>query len=118
MTKKTKCWSADGENFSFDSLGDLLESHPDLIAGSVVHFGEQVEAIPSKFVSASDVIEQIGERAYEFAGEHTEGYPSCTKEHVADLQSLLEGWISKCPKPNFYRVENVQQYTLTDEDTQ
>lgn len=115
-TPMTECWSANNEDFSHESLGDLLDSHDDLRPGDVVYRAEAHMPKVSHLVYADDVIEQIGDRAYDIGGEYAEDYPECTKEQAAELQTLLEQWLSECPPPRFFSVKNVQPYTLTEGD--
>ncbi|WP_205690378.1 hypothetical protein [Comamonas serinivorans] len=113
-TTMTECWSADNEDFSYESLGDLLDSHDDLKPGDVVYRADAHMPKLGQLIDADWVIEHIGERAYDIGGEYAEGYPECTKEQAAELQTLLEQWLSECPAPRFYSVKNSQPYTLTE----
>lgn len=111
-----ECWSANGADFDHDTLGDLLESSGDLKSGDVVYRAEAYPPTTRQLVNADDVIERIGERAWDIGGEYAEDYPECTKEQTEKLQALLEQWLSECPAPRFFSVKNSQPYTLSDGD--
>ncbi|KVE34252.1 hypothetical protein [Burkholderia sp. TSV86] len=109
-------WSANNEDFSCDELCGLLDMHDDLTVGNVVFVGE-AKSIPAKHLcDADDVINLIGERAYDEVGEYADDYPDVTAEAIAELDALLAGWIEKHAKPTFYKVVNVREYTIAAAD--
>ncbi|MGU2444384.1 hypothetical protein ACTXHA_28625 [Burkholderia cenocepacia] len=111
-------WSRDGETYSEDCLEALLDTHSDLTVGDVVHFGEKESIKPHQLIDADDVIDLIGDRAYEVAGEFADGYPLDTvkDEAKAELNALLAAWIEKHAKPTFYLVEKSREHVITTED--
>lgn len=109
-------WSLNGEDFSHDSMQDAIDAATDdLEPGQVVYFGDAVKPA-SNFVDMDDVIELIGERAYDIGGEHAEGFPDVSKEAAAELASFLEKWQAEHCAPNFWTVRNVQEHVLTAAD--
>lgn len=111
-----ECWSADGENFSFRSLGELLERYDDLRPGSQVQRGATVHPDPTGFVDADHVIEGMGERAYDVGGEFAEDYPDVTKAARKQLEAYLDYWALTYCQPTFYGVSDVRPYTITAAD--
>lgn len=117
MSTTKECWSVDGEEFTFNSLGDLLDSRGDeLRPGHKVWRGTAKEPSMAALADAGNVIEDIGERAYDFGGEWADGYPEVTPEHKAKLQAFLEQWLAECPSPRFYQVTDAKPYILAIDD--
>ncbi|WP_175760472.1 hypothetical protein [Burkholderia anthina] len=109
-------WSRDNEYFSCDALDELLDMHDDLAVGDVVYFGD-VAPIPTKHLcDADDIIDMLGERAYDEVGEAADDYPNISPEAKAELESLIAGWIEKHAKPTFYSVINVREHIITAAD--
>lgn len=117
MSTTKECWSVDGEEFTFDNLGDLLDSRGDeLRPGHKVWRGTAFPPSLSSLADADSVIEDIRERAYDFGGEWADNYPEVTPEHKAKLQTLLEQWLAECPSPRFYQVTDAKPYILAIDD--
>ncbi|AFI66762.1 gp45 [Burkholderia pseudomallei 1026b] len=92
--------------------------HDELAVGDVVFYGD-VEPIPIvRLCDANDVIDMIGDRAYDEVGEAADGYPDIAPEAKAELETLLSGWIEKHAKPTFYSVVNVSEYVITAADVE
>ena len=116
MSEK-ECWSANGEDFNYESLEELLDNEDfDYKAGDIVY--KAIAKTPSfkSMVDVDSVIENIGERAYDYCGDYAEYYPEVSKEHKIKLQVFLEQWLSECPAPSFYMVVSDKEYTLTEQD--
>lgn len=110
--------SKDNEFFSCDALDELLDMHDELAVGDVVFYGD-VEPIPIvRLCDANDVIDMIGDRAYDEVGEAADGYPDIAPGAKAELETLLSGWIEKHAKPTFYSVVNVSEYVITAADVE
>ncbi|VWB82884.1 hypothetical protein BLA13014_03821 [Burkholderia aenigmatica] len=109
-------WSRNNEDFTWDELDELLDTHDDLAVGDIVFTGEVAPIQTKHLCDADDVIEMIGERAYDEVGEYADGYPDVMPEARAELDALLAGWIEKHAKPTFYSVVNVRQYVITAAD--
>lgn len=117
MDTTKECWSKDNEEFNSEDLGDLLETWGDeLRPGHTAYRGKAKKPAISSMVDADFVIEEIAERAWDYGGEHAEGYPEVTPEHKAKLQAFLEQWLNECPAPRFWQVIDVQPYVLTADD--
>lgn len=109
-------WSANEELFNCDSLGELLDENDDLDVGATVWKGEKFPINTAGYIDAGDVIEMLGERAYDDVGEFAEDWPDVPDEAHQELDALLSEWISKHCTATFYRVRNVVEYKLTAED--
>lgn len=112
-------WSLDGQNYAYSELCealDMLEANGDLGVGAVLHVGEVKRYDPTKWCDADDVIEMLGDRAYEQGHEFAEDYPTPTKEAVAELDALLSAWINKHCTPDFYGIKNAKEYVVTEAD--
>lgn len=117
MTSENKqCWSANGEDFNYKSLRDLLDSQSDLAPGDVVHVGEAAYPETRQLIDAEDVMDQMTDRAWDIAGEYAMDYPDVSKEALAELDQLLEAWITKHCPPEFFIVKNAKEYKLTAAD--
>ena len=116
-TDQKECWSIDGEEFNYGSLGNLLNARCDEVRpGHKVWRGTAKRPAMADFVDAYSVIEDIAAQANDFGGEYADGYPEVSPEHKAKLQALLEQWLAECPSPRFYQVTNAVPYVLTDSD--
>jgi len=112
----TECWSVNEEGFSYDSLAELLDNHPELVAGSRVFVGEAAHPALNRLIDSDDVIDQMSDRADDIAGEYADGYPDVSAEDKAELDTLLAAWIAKSCPPTFYEVKNVRVYIITEQD--
>jgi hypothetical protein len=111
-----ECWSRDEEQFSYDTLGELLDNHDDLDVGDTVYTGVAETPDPAEWVDADDIIEQLACRAGDDCGEFADDYPDVSKEAKLELQRLLESWARKHCTPTWYMVKNVREHEITAED--
>jgi hypothetical protein len=111
------CWSRDGDEFRFDTLTDLLDHHSfSLKPGDKVWHGTADQPSVRELFDANDVIETMGERAYDIAGEYAEDYPNVSEEARQELDQLLEDWMNKHAAPTFFTVSDIQSHILTESD--
>lgn len=116
--------SEDCENWHADNLGELLDElagDEKVQAGRIVYVGDVRHLDKLRFLpSADEVIERIGEYAYDNGGgEHAEDWPEVSKEGKAALEAALHEWAkTHLPEPTFYLIENVRPYTITETDLQ
>ncbi|PTT89986.1 hypothetical protein DBR45_56895 [Pseudomonas sp. HMWF031] len=115
-TPRDETWSADNEMFNCDSLNELLNENDELAVGYTVWKGEKFPVNITGYVDAGDVIEMLGERAYDDVGEVAEDWPDVSADARQELDAVLAAWVSKHCNATFYRVRNVVEYTLTTED--
>lgn len=117
-TENPTYWSDNEEDWNCDCLSDLLAGNDELKAGDTVYFGTGVTPPATAFINASDVIEMMGERAYDDFGEHAEDFPCVTVEAKEELEAMLSDWVGRHCHPTFYRITDVTEYVLTEEDIQ
>lgn len=112
-----ECWSQDGSDFSYQTLGDLIDCCRDeLEVGSVVYVGTAVAPDVSNFIDVDSLIERMGEAAYDEHHEHSLEWPQPSKEAKRELEDFLVQWANKHCPPTFYGVENERPYAITAED--
>lgn len=107
-------WSDNGEDFNGDSLCELIENS-ELQPGQTVHFGE-AKYHSTSWIDANDVIEIISDRAWDEGGEYAEDFPNVSDQAKKELGDFLEKWQSEHCIPHFYRVINIQQHVITEEE--
>lgn len=117
-TENPTYWSDNEEDWKCDCLSDLLAGNDELKAGDTVYFGTGVTPPATAFISADGVLEMMGERAYDNFGEHAEDFPCVTAEAKAELEAMLSDWVNRHCHPAFYRITDVTEYVLTEEDIQ
>lgn len=117
-TENPTYWSDNEEDWNCDCLSDLLAGNDELKEGDTVYFGTAATPPATAFINATDVIEMMGERAYDEFGEHAEDFPSMTAEAKAELEALLSDWVARHCHTTFYRITDVTEYVLTAEDIQ
>lgn len=121
MTEPVIVWSRDGERFDADELGELMDCYDDLEVGSVVSRGEREDHDPTDWIDGMDIanfiLESLGERAHEAAGEFADDYPAKpSNEALDELDAFLDAWVTKHFTPRFWAVENITDYTITEAD--
>jgi hypothetical protein len=107
-------WSRDDEVFNDESLRDLIDSN-DFDVGDTVYFGTKTDP-SSQWVFADDVIEMIGNYAYDNLGSLAEDYPNVSDDAKKELDALLKQWQEKNCAPDFYAVRDSKKYVLTEKD--
>lgn len=88
-------WSANDEMFNCDNLNELLNENDNLAAGDIVWKGEKFPVKIAAYVDAGDIIEMLGERAYDDVGEVAEDWPDVSAEARQELDAILGAWVSK-----------------------
>jgi hypothetical protein len=114
MEKDIK-WSHNREVFNCESKRDVIESHGAEV-GDVIYFGEVDDIDPSEYADADDVIDRMSDRSYDDMSEFANGYPEVSPEAKAELQEALNKWAREHCQPTFYRIINIQEYTVTASD--
>lgn len=77
--------------------------------GFWIHSGHLVP-LEAVMPDVDDIIETMGERAYDEAGEVAEEYPDVTAEAKAELEELLRGWCEKYARPTFWVADGVAEF--------
>ena len=112
------CWSADAEDFSALSLGELLDQAGGP-TGPIVYLADKEQLEVSEFLRAGATIDQMRDMAIDdsYAAESWALHVDPDKSAVAELQSLLNAWAARhLPPMMIYRPTNIRQYTLTEDD--
>lgn len=110
-----KCYSANEEDFSFDSLDEAAaeawNDREEQSVGDVITIweGDKVELFASRFTPS--MAEYLTERAYEENGEYVESW-KFSEEEEKSLQDAVDAavdeWATKNNMhPKFYKVRNV-----------
>lgn len=111
----TQVYSTDDEWFTYDELAAIICDN-DLKAGDVIYTGESEPVKTLKLFDADDLVDMLADRMYDEVGECADGWPFTTKEINKEVNDELQKIIDKHFPQNFYRVVNVRQYEITDED--
>ncbi len=111
-------WSVDegGSSGWEQELGDLIAAHSDLEPGSVVFRGVCSPFTGHNLVSGDDIAEMAAERAWDELGEDVGENWDYSKEAVAELDSLITGWLGRHNPTGYQVVEVVTEHTLTKAD--
>lgn len=117
-------WSCNGEDFTHDCKEEAIDSSWHWIHGKAIHpnvgdkiyFGIVSTPTVNKLVDADDIIEMLGERAYDIGGEYAEDFPDVSAQERDELNTLLQNWIDSYCKPSFYSVLDIQEYIISEED--
>ncbi|WP_019103439.1 hypothetical protein [Chromobacterium haemolyticum] len=108
-------WSANDEDFTAESLQDLIDQDDDIQLGQIVYVGD-VQLHDTGWIDADDVIEMIGDRWYDEGGEYADGGPDIPAEAKAELDGFLTRWQAEHCVASFFKVVNVRQHTITESD--
>lgn len=122
-------YSFDGEYYNYETLEEAIDSavnyDEDLKVGEVITIsqGVVVKRVPSDyfaFHNAMDIIEQIHCNASDEVGECADDMYYVPKEHVYELETIVQAWANKHMQCNFYAVVDTKeiQVTLTEEHFQ
>lgn len=114
-------WSIDEDDWTYgheciEDLFDQLESDDELNEDITVFYGER-KTPSTNFVGVSDIVDLMGERAYDVGGEFAYDYPDVTPKcpEWKELEDFLTQWQAKF-QPSFYTAVNVNKHVITQED--
>ena len=111
--------SRDSENFSgeypsIESAHDNAGNDLNLNDGDAYYVGETERCSVSDFVSADDIIDNIGEAASCEVGECAEAWPFISYADRLELQTLIVNFIEQRSPVYFFRVKNIEKFRYTD----
>ncbi|WP_395503073.1 hypothetical protein [Ectopseudomonas mendocina] len=118
----TEIWSANGEDWhNYLSLDELIqETDCDLVkisAGDEVFIGTKAYPDPASFVDIHDVLTCMYENAINSDhAEWVDRWPSPSDEAKQELSDLLESWARKHCSTDFYLIDSVRTYAVTEAD--
>lgn len=116
MTDKEIYWSRNDEDFTYETIQDVIDCEGDLKVGDTIYYGEVERPNPEDFICVDRIIEDIGVQAYDVGGEYAEDYPEVSEEAKTRLDQLLKEWVNSLPAPTFFTIKNTKPYKLTEED--
>ena len=114
-----KCYSSDEEAYYrefYDVLDGMDGSGDELKVGMTYWEGEADLPKPSGFFSVDCLVENMQNRASDECGEWAETYMTDIPEKIAELKSLIDGWLDSNVKISFFSVKNTIEKKLTQED--
>lgn len=117
-------YSADGETYNHSEIEDAIDElycntlEDETIVGNVIYYGVGIRPEPIKLCDAVDIIDTLGNRAYDWGGEYADDFPNVSKEATDELNELLKGWYNKHLSVNFWKIDTktIKEYIITEED--
>ena len=112
------CYSTDEENYNYETLGDALDAldgDQGLEEGDVIYEGEALRKAPSYYFDVDGLLEDMGERAHDDAGEWADTFPDLPKDKVAELDAIIKAWLDANLSATFYTVLNTRKVVVTAE---
>lgn len=119
MSNQNSVWAIEKDgNFCFQTKGEAIavaleQGHS---VGSIIYFGDRVDVDQSNYVDADAVLDGMADRAVDDVGESADDYPSVTTEAKQELDALLKSWVERNCIAHFWKVENVTDYVITEDD--
>lgn len=117
------CYSRDGEEFNFESLGDLLcdmQGDGELAEGAAYYEADARRLRADDFVDTDAVTDGMHEQLHDLVGSDSAGdeFILAGQAAAAELHMLLRGWIEKhVDVGRYWRiVGKVRERRVTAED--
>ena len=108
-------YSSNEETFNYDSIDeaveDLIENNSDIKVGDCVRvYSGESESVDVKHY-VPNIIEHMGEIAYDDMGEFADDFPDCTQDVDQQIQNEVEILIERLFEkhklmPSFYKIKN------------
>jgi hypothetical protein len=115
-------WSNDGEQYNHESKEECIESlwHScdDGIVGNKIYYGTASIPVVNNLIDIEDILEMLGERAYDNYGECAEDFPDVSEKSKKLLNNYLKKWIDKYCTITFWTVKGGESYTITEADVE
>lgn len=86
-----------------------LTEHGRQYDGFWIHSGHLL-SVETVLPDVDDLLERMGETAYDEAGEVAEDYPDVTNEARIELEGLLRGWVEKHALPTFWVADGEAEF--------
>lgn len=117
---KEFCYSTDEEFFNYIEFGDLLDqiqSDTDMPLGATYWRGEKQELTYAECINVDYFLEECDERACEEIGEiYDNCFADVSDDAKKELNNLILAWAEKHVNIRFWKVVNVQELKITEED--
>lgn len=111
-----KCYSANEENFNYESLGELIDDHG-LDIGSIYWEADAIEISSSDFIYVDNILEAMDEVIYEEVGEvYGNECSDVSSEAKAELDTLITEWARKHITLRYWKVRNSKECKVVVED--
>jgi len=113
---KDYAYSTNGEDWTAD-WDSFLSQNDDLAAGDECQRGVIQYADPAEFVDSDSVIDAMATNAASSdLGEWADDFPTVSAEAKQEREDLLDAWARKNCDCTFYRVKNIETFTIAVED--
>lgn len=112
------CYSFNEEDYTSGDLWEALqalEDRGDLTEGVAFYVGDADRKAPSYYFDVDDLLEGMGNRASDEAGEWADDFPDLTKEKTAELQAVVSAWLDANVSAAFFTVCNTRKVIVTAE---
>ena len=114
-------YSTDGENYSYETVGDALDeldSDGRLVVGTIYWEADFLPMEPQQALNAAQVLEEADERGYDLIGEAWGNPFSVPRDAQMELQNLLDAWAAKhVDMSRYYTISGKpRQLKVTDAD--
>jgi hypothetical protein len=117
-------YSTDGEEYNHREIEEAIDDVCDNVLegetplGRIVYCGVGIKPEPIELCDAADIIDTLADRAWDWGGEHADGFPNVSKEATDELNELLKLWYNKHLSVDFWRIDTktVKEYVITEED--
>lgn len=113
------CYSANEEEFRYDSLGDLIDEmsgDPEGIVGRTYYRGIATKHAASYYFNVERLLEDMAESAYDVAGEFSEDFTDLSDEKQEELRKLVSAWVDANMPVTFWSVSKTETLVVTQED--
>ncbi|WP_223466175.1 hypothetical protein [Pseudomonas sp. GL-RE-26] len=109
-------YSNNGEEWTADWCS-FLSQNDEFAPGDECQRGEVHYADPAEFVDSDAVIDAMANNAASSdLGEWADDFPNVSADAKQELEDLLDAWARKNCDCTFYRVKNIETFTISAED--
>lgn len=120
MKTRHKVYSLNDEDFIYEDLPDLLhelDASGDLRTGMEYFEADCYKEPASYFFSIEDITENMRSRAWDHAGEYSEGWlDDVPKEKLDELEQVICQWLDANVDVDFWHVGKSVKKHVTMED--
>lgn len=111
---ENKAFSFNDESY-YDDIDYILKKIDDTT--TVIYVADKVKKEHKNFLSVDSILDDMANSAWEDAEDISQTYGNhllnLSKEHKEGLEKVILDYMNEhVPKPDFYHVENVKEYTV------